>query len=129
MGKKTFPPTLRTDDFPSIGQSRGGYTLVCHGDAGPLLLWDDGSVYAIVTRSGVPIPTDVRSQFLLDDTELGRELDVALPYEMADPSKARLDVCIGTDDFHTSEGLAAAFWAMNRAQWANALLASLGVQA
>ena len=77
----------------------------------------------------MPIPTDVRSQFLLDDTEFGRELDVALPYEMADPSKARLDVCIGTDDFHTSEGLAAAFWAMNRAQWANALLASLGVQA
>jgi N-formylglutamate amidohydrolase len=34
---------------------------------------------------------------------------VALPYEMADPSKARPDICIGTDDFHTSEGLAAAF--------------------
>jgi N-formylglutamate deformylase len=33
----------------------------------------------------------------------------ALPYEMAPPSKARPDVCIGTDDFHTSEGLAAAF--------------------
>ena len=35
MGKKTFPPTLRKDDFPSIGQSRGGYTLVCHGDDCP----------------------------------------------------------------------------------------------
>ena len=34
---------------------------------------------------------------------------VALPYEMADPSKARPDICIGADDFHTSEGLAAAF--------------------
>ena len=33
----------------------------------------------------------------------------ALPYEMADPSKARPDICIGTDDFHTSEGLVAAF--------------------
>ncbi len=35
MGKKTFPPTLREDDFPSIGQSRGGFTLVCHGDDSP----------------------------------------------------------------------------------------------
>ncbi len=34
---------------------------------------------------------------------------VALPYEMADPSKPRPDICIGTDDFHTSEALAAAF--------------------
>ena len=35
MGRKTFPPTLREDDYPSIGQSRGGYTLVCHGDDRP----------------------------------------------------------------------------------------------
>jgi hypothetical protein len=35
MGRRTFPPTLREDDFPSIGQSRGGYTLVCHGDDRP----------------------------------------------------------------------------------------------
>jgi len=35
MGRKAFPPTLREDDYPSIGQSRGGYTLVCHGDDRP----------------------------------------------------------------------------------------------
>ena len=33
----------------------------------------------------------------------------ALPYEMADPSKARPDICIGTDGLHTGERLAAAF--------------------
>jgi N-formylglutamate amidohydrolase len=32
-----------------------------------------------------------------------------LPYEMADSSKARPDICIGTDDFHTSDELAQAF--------------------
>ena len=35
MGTKRFPPTLREDDYPSIGRSRGGYTLVCHGDDRP----------------------------------------------------------------------------------------------
>lgn len=34
---------------------------------------------------------------------------VALPYEMADPAKARPDICIGTDDTHTGEALASAF--------------------
>jgi N-formylglutamate amidohydrolase len=34
---------------------------------------------------------------------------VALPYEGADPSKPRPDICIGTDDFHTGEELTAAF--------------------
>lgn len=33
----------------------------------------------------------------------------ALPYEMADPSRTRADICIGTDDFHTSAALADAF--------------------
>lgn len=35
MGRKAFPPMLRADDYPSIGQSRGGFTLVCHGDDRP----------------------------------------------------------------------------------------------
>lgn len=35
MGKKATLPTLREDDYPSIGQSRGGYILVCHGDDTP----------------------------------------------------------------------------------------------
>lgn len=39
---------------------------------------------------------------------------VALPYEMADPSNARPDICIGTDDFHTSDELAGAFTAAFR---------------
>jgi N-formylglutamate amidohydrolase len=34
---------------------------------------------------------------------------VALPYELAAPSKIRPDICIGTDDFHTSPELTAAF--------------------
>lgn len=34
---------------------------------------------------------------------------VALPYEMAAPAKVRPDICIGTDDFHTSRELADAF--------------------
>ena len=38
----------------------------------------------------------------------------ALPYEMGDASKARPDICIGTDDFHTSDELAAAFTAAFR---------------
>jgi len=42
MGKRTYPPTLREDDFPSIGQSRSGYTLVCHGDAWS---WDACAVH------------------------------------------------------------------------------------
>jgi len=33
----------------------------------------------------------------------------ALPYEMADPARERADICIGTDDFHTSAELADAF--------------------
>ena len=33
----------------------------------------------------------------------------ALPYELADPQWDRPDVCIGTDDFHTSAELGAAF--------------------
>lgn len=33
----------------------------------------------------------------------------ALPYEMADSSNARPDICIGTDDFHTSDELAGTF--------------------
>jgi len=33
----------------------------------------------------------------------------ALPYERADPAIVRPDICIGTDDFHTSEALAEAF--------------------
>ena len=36
---------------------------------------------------------------------------VALPYETADSSNARPDICIGTDDFHTSDELASAFTA------------------
>lgn len=39
---------------------------------------------------------------------------VALPYEMADSSNARPDICIGTDDFHTSAELAGAFTAAFR---------------
>jgi len=43
---------------------------------------------------------------------------VALPYEMADSSNARPDICIGTDDFHTSDELAGAFAAaFRRAGW------------
>jgi N-formylglutamate amidohydrolase len=43
---------------------------------------------------------------------------VALPYEMADPTNARPDICIGTDDFHTSTALAGAFTAVfRRAGW------------
>lgn len=43
---------------------------------------------------------------------------VALPYEMADSSNARPDICIGTDDFHTSDELAGAFTAaFRRAGW------------
>ena len=34
---------------------------------------------------------------------------VALPYERRDPGAPRPDICIGTDDFHTSEALAASF--------------------
>ncbi len=33
----------------------------------------------------------------------------ALPYERADPSKPRPDICIGTDDFHTTEELASSY--------------------
>lgn len=33
---------------------------------------------------------------------------VALPYELADPTKKRPDICVGTDDFHTSAALAGA---------------------
>lgn len=47
---------------------------------------------------------------------------VALPYEMADPSDARADICIGTDDFHTSPMLARAFTAaFQRAGWSVSL--------
>ena len=35
--------------------------------------------------------------------------DVAHPYEMADPSELRPDICIGTDNFHTDAELANAF--------------------
>lgn len=35
--------------------------------------------------------------------------DQALPYEMAEQNAQRPDICIGTDDFHTSAALAAAF--------------------
>jgi N-formylglutamate amidohydrolase len=42
----------------------------------------------------------------------------ALPYEMADPSSARPDICIGTDPFHTSSDLADAFTsAFRREGW------------
>jgi N-formylglutamate amidohydrolase len=34
---------------------------------------------------------------------------VALPYELAAPAKVRPDICIGTDNFHTSRELADAF--------------------
>jgi N-formylglutamate amidohydrolase len=34
---------------------------------------------------------------------------IALPYELADPATVRPDICIGADDFHTSEALAEAF--------------------
>lgn len=34
---------------------------------------------------------------------------IALPYEMAKPSAQRPDICIGTDDFHTSRELERAF--------------------
>jgi len=40
MGSTSFPPTLREGDFPDIGMSRGGYTLVCHGDDEPTA-WAD----------------------------------------------------------------------------------------
>ena len=33
----------------------------------------------------------------------------ALPYELADPRTERPDICIGTDNFHTSDELAGAF--------------------
>ena len=38
----------------------------------------------------------------------------ALPYEMADSSNARPDICIGTDDFHTTAALAGGFTAAFR---------------
>ena len=42
----------------------------------------------------------------------------ALPYEMADPSDTRPDICLGTDPFHTSAALAGAFTAtFQRAGW------------
>ena len=41
---------------------------------------------------------------------------VALPYERADPEVARPDICIGTDDFHTSNALAEAFVSAFRCQ-------------
>ena len=41
---------------------------------------------------------------------------VALPYEQADPEVARPDICIGTDDFHTSNALADAFVSAFRCQ-------------
>jgi len=34
---------------------------------------------------------------------------VALPYELADADDSRPDICIGSDDFHTSPELASAF--------------------
>ncbi len=34
---------------------------------------------------------------------------VALPYEQANPTSARPDICIGTDEFHTNAKLAGAF--------------------
>lgn len=44
---------------------------------------------------------------------------VALPYELAAPSKIRPDICIGTDDFHTSPERAAAFVSAFQAEgWA-----------
>lgn len=46
----------------------------------------------------------------------------ALPYEMADSSNDRPDICIGTDDFHTSAALAGAFTsAFRRAGWSVSL--------
>lgn len=41
---------------------------------------------------------------------------VALPYERADPEVARPDICIGTDDFHTSHALAEEFVSAFRCQ-------------
>lgn len=41
---------------------------------------------------------------------------VALPYERADPEVVRPDICIGTDDFHTSKALAGAFVSAFRRQ-------------
>jgi len=42
----------------------------------------------------------------------------ALPYELADASSKRPDICIGTDDFHTDENLANAFvTAFQRGGW------------
>ena len=43
---------------------------------------------------------------------------VALPYEHADACRARPDICIGTDDFHTRSALTDAFVsAFHRAGW------------
>jgi N-formylglutamate deformylase len=43
---------------------------------------------------------------------------VALPYELADSSSVRSDICIGTDDFHTIDALSEVFAAsFQRAGW------------
>jgi N-formylglutamate amidohydrolase len=45
-----------------------------------------------------------------------------LPYEQRDPASIRPDICIGTDDFHTSEATARAFVsAFSRQGWSVAL--------
>lgn len=38
--------------------------------------------------------------------------EVALPYERRDPQEKRPDICLGTDEFHTSEALVSAFVAV-----------------
>jgi len=44
--------------------------------------------------------------------------DKALPYELAAPDAARPDICIGTDEFHTSAALSSAFVSeFERAGW------------
>ncbi|TVS14941.1 MAG: N-formylglutamate amidohydrolase [Planctomycetaceae bacterium] len=44
--------------------------------------------------------------------------DMPLPYEMSDPSRGRPDICIGTDDFHTSAALRDCFTSsFRRAGW------------
>jgi len=47
---------------------------------------------------------------------------MALPYELAEPTAARPDICIGTDAFHTSAELASAFVsAFKREGWSVSL--------
>lgn len=55
MVRKIYPPTLQENDFPDIGESRAGYTLVCHGDDKPTewIDWLEGFTALFAEKSNL----------------------------------------------------------------------------